>query len=55
MTTWNDPPGERDPHAPGPRPLLARLIEAILTPREPDPELDYYGPCDRAGASEAGS
>jgi hypothetical protein len=57
MTTWNDPPGERDPLAPGPRPLLARLIEAILTPREPDPDpdRDYYGPCDRAGGAEAGS
>ncbi len=54
MTTWNDPPGERDPRAPGPRPFLTRLIEAILTPREPDPDLDYYGPCDRADAPEAG-
>ncbi len=28
MTTWNDPPGKRDPRAPGPRPVLTRLIEA---------------------------
>src|SRR6266568_2612887 len=54
MTTWHDPPGERDPRAPGPRPFLTRLIEAILAPREPDPDLDYYGPCDRADAPEAG-
>ena len=55
MITWNDPPGERDPRALGPRPFLTRLIEAILTPREPDPDLDYYGPCDRADAPVAGS
>jgi hypothetical protein len=55
MTTWNDPPGKRDPCAPGPRPFLPRLIEAILTPRAPDPDLDYYGPCDRAGGPGAGS
>ena len=55
MNTWNDPPGERDPRASGPRPFLTRMIEAILTPREPDPDLDYYGPCDRAGGPEAGS
>ncbi len=54
MTTWTDPPGERDPRAPGPRPLLTRLIEAILIPREPDRALDHYGPCDRASAPEAG-
>jgi len=55
MTTWNDPPGERDPGAAEPRPVLTRLIEAILTPREPDPDFDYYGPGDRASAPEAGS
>ena len=55
MTTWHDPPGEPDPRAPGPRPLLTRLTEAIPTPREPDPDLDHYAPCDRAGAPEAGS
>ncbi len=55
MTTWNDPPGERGPRAPGPGRFLTCLIEAILTPREPDPNLDCYGPCDRADAPEAGS
>jgi hypothetical protein len=53
MTTWNDPPEERDPRAPGPRPFLPRLIEAILTSREPDP--DHYGPSHRAVTPEAGS
>jgi hypothetical protein len=51
MTTWNDPPEERDPHAPGPPPFLTRLFEAILIPREPDPDLDHYGPSDRPGGA----
>ena len=55
MTTWTDPPWRRDPRAPGPGPLLTRLIEAILTLREPDPDLDYHGPCDLADAPAAGS
>ncbi len=55
VTTWTDPPGDRDPRAPGPRPFLPRLIEAIFTPRAPDPGLGYYGPCDRAETPEAGS
>ena len=55
MNTWNDPPEERDSGAPGPRPFLTRLIEAILPPPEPDPDLDYYGPCDPADAPEAGA
>ncbi len=55
MTTWTDPPWARDPCAPGPRPFLTRLIEVILTAREPDPGLDYYGSCDRAAPPEAGS
>jgi hypothetical protein len=53
MTTWNDPPGESDPWALEPRPLLPRLIEAILTPREPDPDLDHHGPLDGEGGSSA--
>ena len=55
MTAWTNPPGERDPRAPGPRPFLTRLTGALLTPREPDPDLDYYGPCDGTPAPEAGS
>ncbi len=56
MTTWADPPAERDPRAPESRSFLAWLIEALTARREPapDPGLEHYGPCDRAQAPEAG-
>ncbi len=54
MTTWADPPQERDQRAPEPRPFLAWLIEALTARREPAQGLEYYGPCDRAQAPEAG-
>jgi hypothetical protein len=55
MTTWNDPPGERDLRAPGHPPLLTRLIDAILPPPERDPDLEYDSPCVGGSAPEAGS
>jgi hypothetical protein len=54
MTTWNDRPGERDLRSQQPRPLLVRIIEALLSPREPDPNLEYDGPCVGGNAPEAG-
>lgn len=54
MTTWTDQPAERDPCAPQPRPFLAWLIEALAARREPAAGVEYYGPCDRAQAPEAG-
>ncbi len=54
MTTWTDVPPGTQPRPAEPRSLLARLIEALFAPAEPDPGLDHYGPCDRAQAPEAG-
>jgi hypothetical protein len=55
MSTWTDPPVERGARASEPSPSLTRIIEVLFPPCEPDPELDYYGPCDKAEAPEAGS
>ncbi len=54
MTTWTDAPPEAQPRTAEPRSFLAWLITALIAPAEPDPDLDHYGPCDRAQAPEAG-
>jgi hypothetical protein len=55
MTTWTDPPRDRDPGAPWPRPFLTRLLDALFPPVDLDPGPGYDGPCVGGTTPEAGS